>query len=141
MAYGVSAFLARPDWGVALTHTVIPHGSLVAAYLLAVMGTVGTTITPWGQAFIQSHVADKNLRREDLPASRLDVATRALVTNVVAGFIVVACAATLWAHGHANINDASDAARALGPLAGRFAQDLFALGLLTRPCWGWAPCR
>jgi len=138
LAYAVSAFLARPDWGLAVTHTFAPHGSLTAAYLLAVVGTVGTTITPWGQAFIQSYVADKNLGRKDLWASRLDVSTGALVTNVVAGFIVVACAATLWAHGRSNINDASDAAKALGPLAGRFAEVLFAVGLLTASVLGLA---
>jgi len=136
LAYAISAALAHPNWGEALTRTVIPHGTLTAAYLLAVVGTVGTTITPWGQAFIQSYVADKNLRPKDLAASRLDVASGAVVTNVVAGFIVVACAATLWAHGQTHINDASDAAKALGPLAGRFAQDLFALGLLTASVLG-----
>lgn len=136
MAYAVSAALAHPDWGQALSHAVIPHGSVTSAYLLAVVGTVGTTITPWGQAFIQSYVADKRLRRSDLAGSRLDVAAGAVVTNVVAGFIVVACAATLWAHGSTNINDATDAARALGPLAGRFAEGLFAVGLLTASVLG-----
>jgi Mn2+/Fe2+ NRAMP family transporter len=136
LAYAVSAFLAHPDWGVALTHTVVPHGVLTSAYLLAIVGTVGTTITPWGQAFIQSYVADKNLGPDDLRASRLDVSSGALVTNAVAGFIVVACAATLWAHGQTSITDASQAARALGPLAGHFAEDLFALGLLTASVLG-----
>jgi Mn2+/Fe2+ NRAMP family transporter len=135
-AYAVSAFLAHPDWGQALVRTAVPHGALTSAYLLAVVGTVGTTITPWGQAFIQSYVADKSLGREDLSASRLDVTAGAIVTNVVAGFIVVACAATLWAHGQTSISDASQAARALGPLAGHFAEDLFAIGLLTASMLG-----
>jgi hypothetical protein len=99
LAYAISAILAHPDWGAALSHTVVPHGSVTTLYLLAVMGTVGTTITPWGQAFIQSYAADKHLRPKDLTASRIDVGAGAFLTNLVAGFIVVACAATLWSHG------------------------------------------
>jgi Mn2+/Fe2+ NRAMP family transporter len=135
VAYAVSAILAHPDWGAAVSHTVIPHGSVTTLYLLAVMGTVGTTITPWGQAFIQSYAADKHLGPKDLAASRIDVTAGAFLTNLVAGFIVVACAATLWSHGQA-ISTAADAARALGPLAGRFAELLFALGLLTASLLG-----
>ena len=135
-AYAISAFLARPDWGQAAFRTVVPHGTLTAAYLLAVMGTVGTTITPWGQAFIQSYAADKHLGPEDLPMSRLDVGAGAFLTNLVAGFIVVACAATLWAHGQTSITSAADAAKALGPIAGHFSEVLFALGLLTASLLG-----
>ncbi|TMC26504.1 MAG: divalent metal cation transporter, partial [Chloroflexi bacterium] len=135
-AYAISAFWARPDWGAALSHTFIPHGSATGLYLVAVMGTVGTTITPWGQAFIQSYAADKHLGPKDLYASRLDVGAGAFLTNVVAAFIVIACAATLWAHGQTTIASAADAAKALGPLAGRFAELLFALGLLTASLLG-----
>jgi NRAMP (natural resistance-associated macrophage protein)-like metal ion transporter len=131
VAYAISAVLARPDWGRAATSLVIPHGSLSTAYLLAVLGTVGTTITPWGQAFIQSYTADKNLRASDLTSSRIDITAGALVTNLVAGFIVVACAATLFAHGLTNIPDAATAARALEPFAGPTATVLFAGGLLA----------
>jgi Mn2+/Fe2+ NRAMP family transporter len=95
-----------------------------------VVGTVGTTITPWGQAFIQSYVADKGLRSEDLPASRLDVFAGALLTNVIAAFIVIAVAATLWTSGQRDISSAADAAKALTPLAGPAASVLFAVGLL-----------
>lgn len=135
-AYAISAFLAHPQWGTALKYTVVPHGTATALYLVAVMGTVGTTITPWGQAFIQSYAADKHLGPRDLTASRLDVGLGAFLTNLVAGFIVVACAATLWAHGQTAITTADDAAKALGPLAGRFAELLFALGLLTASLLG-----
>src|ERR1700736_1111638 len=136
LAYAISAFLAKPDWGAALSHTIIPHGSATSLYLVAVMGTVGTTITPWCQAFIQSYAADKHLGPKDLYASRLDVGAGAFLTNLVAGFIVVACAATLWSHGQTTITTAADAARALGPLAGRFAELLFAAGLLTASLLG-----
>ena len=73
LAYMASAVLARPDWGRAAVSLVIPHGTLTNAYWLAVVGTVGTTITPWGQAFIQAYVVDKRLRSDDLAAERLDV--------------------------------------------------------------------
>jgi Mn2+/Fe2+ NRAMP family transporter len=129
VAYVISASLAGPDWPLALHSLVVPKLSASPVYWLAVVGTVGTTITPWGQAFIQSYVADKGLRPDDLPASRLDVFAGALLTNVIAGFIVVACAATLFAE-HVTIASAADAARALEPLAGQGATLLFAGGLL-----------
>ena len=132
VAYAISALLARPDWGRAAVSLVIPHGNVFAgAYLLAVVGTVGTTITPWGQAFIQSYVADKRLGPEDVVAERFDVGLGALLTNLIAGFIVVACAATLWTVGERSIPDAAAAARALEPLAGQAAMVLFAIGLLA----------
>jgi Mn2+/Fe2+ NRAMP family transporter len=126
-----SAILAHPDWGKAATYAVVPHFKIGAAYLLAVVGTIGTTITPWGQAFIQSYSADKRLTVDDLVASRIDITAGTLITNVVAGFIVIACAATLFANGESNIPDAATAAKALGPLAGRGATALFAFGLLA----------
>ena len=131
VAYAVSAILAHPQWGRVGTYLVVPHGELTAAYLLAVVGTVGTTITPWGQAFIQSYVADKRLGPSNLPASRVDIGLGAFVTNLVAMFIVVACAATLWAHGTTTIATAADAAKALGPLLGRAAEVIFAIGLFA----------
>jgi Mn2+/Fe2+ NRAMP family transporter len=137
VSYAVAAVLAHPDWGRAATYLVVPHGSFASsAYLLAVLGTVGTTITPWGQAFIQSYCADKGLGMEDLAVSRIDVSSGALLTNVVAGFILVACASTLFIHGNANITDAADAARALTPFAGHFASTLFGLGLLAASLLG-----
>ncbi|HET9173410.1 MAG TPA: Nramp family divalent metal transporter [Actinospica sp.] len=131
VAYAVSAILAHPSWSRVGVYLVVPHVELSAAYLLAVVGTVGTTITPWGQAFIQSYVADKRLGPSNLAASRVDIGLGALVTNVVAMFIVVACAATLWAHGQTSIASAADAAKALGPLLGRAAEVIFAIGLFA----------
>jgi Mn2+/Fe2+ NRAMP family transporter len=130
VAYVISASLSAPDWTAALNALTGPQLSSSPAYWLAVVGTVGTTITPWGQAFIQSYVADKRLRAEDLPASRLDVFLGALLTNVIAAFILVACAATLWSHGLTDITSAADAAKALAPLAGASASVLFGVGLL-----------
>ena len=141
LAYVASAVLAHPDWGRAAVSLVIPHGALTNAYWLAVVGTVGTTITPWGQAFIQAYAVDKRLGPEELTAERVDVGLGTLITNLIAAFIVVACAATIWATGHgANVDPntftAADAARALGPVAGPAAEVLFAVGLLAASLLG-----
>ncbi len=130
-AYFVSAMLAHPDWGRAASSLVVPRLSSSPAYWAAVVATVGTTITPWGQAFIQSYVADKRLGPEDLVGERLDVGLGALLTNLIAGFIVVACAAGLWATGQTNVTDVPTIARALEPLAGSATTVLFAVGLLA----------
>src|SRR4029079_18623790 len=97
-AYMISAILAKPDWALAAQSLIHPQGPFTAAYFLAVVGTVGTTITPWGQGFIQAYVVDKRLRPEELPAERIDVLIGVLITNIVAAFILIACAATLWAN-------------------------------------------
>ncbi len=135
-AYIVSAILAKPDWGVALHSLVIPQGTFNGAYMLAVVGVVGTTITPWGQGFIQAYVVDKRLRPEDMSAERIDVLIGVFITNVIAAFILVACAATLWANGIFNINSAADAAQALEPIAGNVAAVIFAIGLLAASLLG-----
>jgi Mn2+/Fe2+ NRAMP family transporter len=135
VAYAASAVLAHPDWSEAAVAFVVPRWDRSSAYLLALVGVVGTTITPWGQAFIQSYVADKKLGPKDLPTTRLDVGLGSLLTNVVAAFIVIACAATIFRSG-GSIQDAADAARALGPLAGPSATTLFAVGLLAASLLG-----
>jgi NRAMP (natural resistance-associated macrophage protein)-like metal ion transporter len=129
VAYVFSAIESNPDWATAFSSLIRPDLSTSPAYWLAVVGTVGTTITPWGQAFIQSYVVDKGLRPDDLRASRIDVFFGALLTNTIAFFIVVACAATLYAN-NIKIETAADAAEALAPIAGQAAAAVFALGLL-----------
>lgn len=135
IAYLISAVLARPDWQHAAVATFVPEVTGTAGYFLTLVGVVGTTITPWGQAFIQSYVADKGLGPRDLAHERVDVGLGALITNGVAAFIVVACAATIWKVG-GTINDAADAATALGPLAGHSATVLFGVGLLAASLLG-----
>lgn len=135
-AYLLSAVLAHPDWGLALRSLVVPQGVFNGAYMLAVVGVVGTTITPWGQQFIQGYVVDKRLRPEDMTAERLDVLIGVFITNVVGALIVIACAATLNASGIFNINSAADAAQALQPIAGNVAAVLFAIGLLAASLLG-----
>jgi NRAMP (natural resistance-associated macrophage protein)-like metal ion transporter len=135
-AYIVSAILASPDWGQALHNLIVPSGTFNGVYMLAVVGVVGTTITPWGQQFIQAYVVDKRLRPEDMSAERIDVLIGVFITNVIAAFIVIACAATLWASGIFNINSAADAAEALQPIAGNVAAVLFAIGLVAASLLG-----
>jgi NRAMP (natural resistance-associated macrophage protein)-like metal ion transporter len=135
-AYIISAILAKPDWGQAIQSLFVPHVTWSAAYMLAVVGTVGTTITPWGQGFIQAYVVDKRLRPEDLGAERIDVLIGVAITNGVAAFIVIACAATLHAAGLTTIESAADAAKALDPIAGPIAATLFAVGLLAASLLG-----
>jgi NRAMP (natural resistance-associated macrophage protein)-like metal ion transporter len=135
-AYLLSALLARPEWGQAFHNLVVPQGSFDGAYMLAVVGVVGTTITPWGQQFIQGYVVDKRLRPEDMTAERIDVLVGVFITNVVGALIVVACAATLYATGVFNIASAADAAQALQPIAGNVAAVLFAIGLLAASLLG-----
>jgi NRAMP (natural resistance-associated macrophage protein)-like metal ion transporter len=130
IAYVAAAFLAHPNWAGAGRGLVIPSLPHSREALIVVTGTVGTTLAPWGLAFIQSYAADKRLTRADLRFERIDVFSGAILTGIIGGFVVVACAATLHATGHRDINDARDAALALKPLAGHLASTLFGFGLV-----------
>jgi Mn2+/Fe2+ NRAMP family transporter len=129
VAYIAAGLLASPDWGAAARGLVVPSLPLDREAVLLTAATVGTTLAPWGLAFIQSYVADKRLTPKDLSLERVDVVTGAVMTGVIGFFIVVACAATLHRQGR-SIHDAADAARALEPLAGGLAATLFGAGLL-----------
>ncbi|HET9185230.1 MAG TPA: Nramp family divalent metal transporter [Solirubrobacterales bacterium] len=129
VAYVVSGLLAHPDWGKAAEGSAVPSIPLTRDALLVAVATVGTTLAPWGLAFIQSYAVDKRLSVRDLRYERVDVVVGAVLTGVIGVFVVLACAATLHAQG-IEINDARDAARALEPLAGSAAATLFALGFL-----------
>jgi len=95
------------------------------------VAVVGTTIAPWMQFYLQSSIVEKGIRVKDYAASRLDVIVGSLFTDIVAWFIIVACAATLYVHGMGEIKVASEAAEAMRPLAGDFAYILFAFGLFN----------
>jgi len=130
-AYPVSAFLAHPDWHTALIKTVVPEFRHDPAYITMIVGLIGTTITPWMQFYLQASVVEKGVTAREYPLARWDVIIGCIVTDVVAFFIVVACAATLHQSGHGEINDAAEAAIALKPFAGQFAAALFGLGLVN----------
>jgi NRAMP (natural resistance-associated macrophage protein)-like metal ion transporter len=129
VAYVISGFLAHPDWGATAKGLVVPNLPLNREAVLVAVATVGTTLAPWGLAFIQSYAVDKKLKVKDLRYERIDVITGAVLTGVIGLFVVVACAATLHVKG-IEINNARDAARALEPLAGATAATLFGLGFL-----------
>ena len=129
--YPISAFLADPDWKLALHDTLIPQFHGDSQYLLMVVGLVGTTITPWMQFYLQASIVEKGVDRRHYQLSRWDVIVGCIVTDVIAFFIVVACAATIYKAGGGEIKDAADAAVALKPFAGQFASALFAVGLVN----------
>jgi Mn2+/Fe2+ NRAMP family transporter len=130
-SYIVSAFLAKPDWELALRDTIIPQFNADPGYLVMIVGLIGTTITPWMQFYLQASIVEKGVTRRNYGLSRLDVIFGCVVTDVVAFFIVVACAATIFHTQHREISDVAEAARALAPFAGRFASLLFAVGLVN----------
>ncbi|MBV8152739.1 MAG: Nramp family divalent metal transporter [Candidatus Eremiobacteraeota bacterium] len=137
IAYVFSGFLAHPDWHEALSATIVPHFAPSKAYLLTAIGVIGTTISPWMQFYIQSSVVEKGVRLKEYPFSRIDVISGALVTDIIAYFIILASAATIFVFNQQHgshpiaINDAGDVAHALAPLAGKYASLLFAIGLLN----------
>ena len=129
VAYVVSGLLAHPDWGATAHGLLVPSLPGSRDAVLTATATVGTTLAPWGLAFIQSYAVDKRLTPADLRLERFDVVVGAVMTGVIGLFVVVACAATLHEQGR-SIDDARDAAEALAPLAGGLASTLFAAGLL-----------
>jgi NRAMP (natural resistance-associated macrophage protein)-like metal ion transporter len=139
LAYVASGFLVHPPWHEILLQTILPHFVPTQAYILTAIGVIGTTISPWMQFYIQSSVVEKGIRIKEYPYSRIDVITGAVITDVIAFFIVVACGATIYAHNAhlapggrpLSVSTAGDVATALAPLAGKYASLLFAFGLLN----------
>jgi Mn2+/Fe2+ NRAMP family transporter len=134
VCYIVAGILAHPDWrGAAISTVQRPEGFSISShdYLYMVIGLVGTTIAPWMQFYLQASIVEKGITAKQYRTSRWDVIIGCLFTDVVAWFIIVACAATLYVHGQRNIADAADAAQALRPLAGDWAYLLFAAGLFN----------
>jgi len=129
LAYIIAGFLSHPDWGQAFKGVVTPTMPFTHDAVYIATATLGTTLAPWGLAFIQSYAVDKRLTRDDLKLLRVDVWTGSLLTGIIGFFVIVTCAATLNKQG-ITIDDASKAAQALKPLAGTLAKDLFAIGLI-----------
>lgn len=131
IAYPVSCFLAHPAWKDSVVSVFRPSVESGHGYLYMIIGLVGTTIAPWMQFYLQSAVVEKGIKLKEYVYSRWDVIVGCVITDVVAFFIIVACAATLYASGHREIQSAADAALALRPLAGHAATALFAFGLVN----------
>ncbi len=126
--YVISGLMASPDWGEVFKGFFVPQIKLDSEYIFLSIAIIGTTITPWMQFYLQGSIADKGIRKEDYKLSRLDVVIGCSVTDIIAFFIMVTCAVTLFAH-DIKIQDASEAALALKPLAGDYAFLLFAICL------------
>ena len=134
VTYIFAGVLAKPAWIEAMRATIKPPNLAAfrqSSYLYMVIGVVGTTIAPWMQFYLQSSIVEKGVTRRQYNTSKLDVIVGCIFTDVVAWFIIVACAATLYVHNVRDIRDAADAAQSLRPLAGDYAYILFALGLFN----------
>jgi Mn2+/Fe2+ NRAMP family transporter len=129
LSYVISAFVIKPPWEEILQSTLRPSFQSDPDYILAVLATIGTTITPWGIFYMQASVVDKGVDAKAYRLTRVDVVSGAIWGNVISAFIVICTAATLFVHGIA-VDSAEEAARALLPIAGEGAKYLFAAGLL-----------
>ena len=135
LAYIISAIAARPNWGLALSNLVYPHGvvadrAYLRNYLVIGMGVLGTTITPWGQFFISSFAYDKKIEKGKVNYSQAETYWGAFLTDFFSFFMIVATAATLFVHG-IDLVSGEQAALAIKPFAGEMASILFAVGILN----------
>lgn len=133
--YVASAFMAKPDWGMALSSLVVPHGKITPQFLYTSIAVVGTTITAWGQFFINSFTKEKHIPVDQLKYSRAEVYLGSIITDTLTFFMMVAVAATIFTN-KIRITDAAGAAIAIRPFAGEFAGTLFGLGLLFAGIFG-----
>lgn len=130
LAYVFSGLLAKPDWNEVTQSLITPRINFSAGYLTMAITMIGTTISPWMQFYQQSAIVDKNIKISEYAYERADVIIGSIFAVFVATFIILACATTLYTHG-IHIESAKDAGLALGPLAGKYAETLFVIGLLN----------
>ena len=133
--YVISGFMAKPDWVPVLKSAVIPQMRWNPEYIVLSIAIIGTTITPWMQFYLQSSIAEKGIKKEQYKASRLDVIIGCFITDIVSFFIIVTCGALLFPQG-IRINEASEAALALKPLAGEYASIVFSVCLANASLLG-----
>src|SRR5271166_5364289 len=131
LSYLFSALLSHPDWMLAARMTVIPSIHVDTGYLLMLTALVGTTIAPWQFFYLQASFVEKKVGPRQYPQARMDVLLGSISCMVIVFFIIICTAATLHASGLTNISDAGEAAKALIPLAGKWAALTFAFGLLN----------
>ena len=130
VTYIFAAFMARPNWDEALISTVVPHVVNDTSFVSLVIAMIGTTIAPWMMFFAQSNVVEKGVGVKDFFSQRVDVISGTVAACLVAWFIIVTTGATLFPEG-IEITSAADAAHALAPFAGQYAEALFAIGLIA----------
>lgn len=129
VTYVVAGVMVGPDWGDALNATLIPRFSTNPQYFSVLVANIGTTIAPWMIFLAQSNVVEKNAHAEDLPYQRIDTVTGSVVASAISWFIILTTGAVLFPAGIA-VNGAEDAASALAPLVGPYAEALFGAGLV-----------
>lgn len=133
--YIISGFMAKPEWGEVLHSTFVPQVKAEPEFILLSIAIIGTTITPWMQFYLQSSIAEKGIKKKNYRYSRLDVTTGCFITNIVAFFIIVTCATTLFPNG-VRINEAHEAAQALSPFVGDYATVFFGISLANASILG-----
>ena len=133
--YVVSGFMAKPDWTPVLKSTLIPQMRWDSEYIMLSIAIIGTTITPWMQFYLQSSIAEKGIKKEQYKASRLDVIIGCSITDIISFFVIVTCGTLLFPHG-IRVNEASEAALALKPLAGEYAYLVFSVCLANASLLG-----
>ncbi|MBC7928375.1 MAG: Nramp family divalent metal transporter [Bryobacteraceae bacterium] len=130
VCYVISGILVKPDWKEAAVYSVRPVLMLETGYLAMLIGMVGTSVAPWMQFFLQAAVVEKGVTIKEYAESRLEVIIGCVVMSVIAFFIIVACAGSIWTNGPRDITDSADAALALKPF-GPYAYLLFCAGLFN----------
>lgn len=133
--YVISGFMAKPDWAPVLKSTLVPQMRWDSEYVMLSIAIIGTTITPWMQFYLQSSIAEKGIKKEQYKASRLDVIIGCSITDIISFFIIVTCGALLFPQG-IRIDEASEAALALKPLAGEYAYLVFSVSLANASLLG-----
>lgn len=133
--YVVSGIIAKPEWDTVIKNTLVPQIKWDPHYITLSIAIIGTTITPWMQFYLQSSIAEKGIKKEDYKASRLDVIIGCSITDIISFFIIVTCGTLLFPSG-IRINEASEAALALKPLAGDYASLIFAMSLANASLLG-----
>lgn len=137
LTYLISAVLAKPDWGLAAKSLIMPTAKITPEYLYTSIAVLGTTVTAWGQFFINSYVKDKHVNVNKLKYSQWEIYIGAILTNVFSLFMIVAVAATIFVH-NIGIKDAADASLAIRPFAGDLAGIMFGFGLIVAGLIGLA---
>jgi Mn2+/Fe2+ NRAMP family transporter len=135
VGYIISGIMAKPDWHSVLKNTFVPKLQWDSEYIMMSIAIIGTTITPWMQFYLQSSIAEKGIKKEHYKASRLDVVIGCFITDIISFFIIITCATLLFPRG-IRIDEASEAALALKPLAGDYASLIFALCLANASLLG-----
>jgi Mn2+/Fe2+ NRAMP family transporter len=128
LTYPIAALLSHPNWGQAASQTVWPHLIGSKDFLLLSVALIGTTVTPYMQFYVAGAVADKGIGPAEYKAERIDTVGGAIFADLISMLIIIATAAAITVR--APLDSASQAAQALKPVAGRFAEQLFAIGLL-----------